>query len=62
MTQSDIQIEIRDFNGKLIKKLNKLNFLQGVLSLDLSDFRPGVYSCFIKTEDQIYNKEIIVIK
>ena len=62
VTQSDIQIEIRDFNGKLIKKLNKLNFLQGVLSLDLSDFRPGVYSCFIKTEDQIYNKEIIVIK
>ena len=62
LSKSDINMTIYDINGRVMLYKNISNSKQGVVKINLDDFKDGVYSCIIKTENNIYNRQIIVIK
>ena len=62
LSKSDINMTIYDINGRVMLYKNISKSKQGVVEINLDDFKDGVYSCIIKTENNIYNKQIIVIK
>ncbi len=62
LSKSDIHITIYDINGRVMLYENISESKQGVVEINLDDFRDGVYSCIIKTENNTYNRQIIVIK
>ena len=62
LSKSDIHMTIYDINGRVMLYENISESKQGVVEINLDDFRDGVYSCIIKTENNTYNRQIIVIK
>ena len=62
LSKSDINMTIYDINGRVMLYKNISKSKQGVVEINLDDFKDGVYSCIIKTENNIYNRQIIVIK
>jgi len=61
-SSSNIEIVITDFNGKFIQKIEKTNFNQGVIELDLNNLLIGVYNCSVITNYRTYNKSFVVMK
>ena len=59
---SNIEILITDFSGKKIKTINKENFLEGILLLNLNDLARGMYNCLIITNQTIYNKSFVLVE
>ncbi len=59
---SNIEILITDFSGKKIKTINKENFLEGILLLNLNDLARGMYNCSIITNQTIYNKSFVLVE
>ena len=61
-SSSNVEIVITNFNGKSIQKIEKTNFNQGVIELDLNNLLIGVYNCSVITNDRTYNKSFVVMK
>jgi len=59
---ANIQILITDFTGKKIKTINKENFMEGTVLIDLNNLARGVYHCSIITNQTMYNKSFVLVK
>ena len=55
-------ITLVNINGKIVKKIDKKSFLNGVFKIDTRNLINGIYNCVIQTEDIIYHKNIVLVK
>jgi len=55
----DLFIELIDFNGKVIKSIEKNNFISDVININTNDLQSGIYFILIKTDEIFINKKII---
>ena len=55
----DLFIELIDFNGKVIKSIEKNNFISDVININTNGLQSGIYFILIKTDEIFINKKII---
>ena len=55
----DLFIELIDFNGKVIKSIEKNNFISDIININTNDLQSGIYFILIKTDEIFINKKII---
>ena len=59
-SKENINIELIDFNGKVLKTIEKQDFINEYIYFDTSNLSAGIYTLIIKTNQGILNKKIII--
>jgi len=57
---TDLKIIITDISGKSVKQIEKIDFIQGVIELDINHLINGIYNCSIITKENTYNKSFVI--
>ncbi len=56
----DLLIELIDYNGKIIKTVERTNFTNDIININTNKFKSGIYFILIKTNENFINKKIII--